>query len=260
MNYPKIIHQTWKTNDIPEHWKISQMKWKELHPDYTYMFWTDNDIRNYIQTNYPQYLEIHDNYKHNIQRADMIRYFILYDFGGIYCDLDLYPIENIEKHLINYNSDILVCKSGNIDIITNSFMISKKNAPIWLKVQEKLKDKKPFFAIGKHFTVMYTTGSIMLSNMLKKNKEYFSLLPSEKFMAYSSNDDFSIVKEGAIILPLEGKSWNGIDSLIFNLLNKYREQITDLIIDENMKTNLSKSLFDCLFIGDSIETIYILKI
>jgi len=52
---PKIIHQTWKNNDIPEQWQIAQFTWYvwslgikwanrvrsiDLHPDYHYMvFW-----------------------------------------------------------------------------------------------------------------------------------------------------------------------------------------------------------------------------
>lgn len=247
MNYPKIIHQTYKTTNLPEHWKISKLKWKEFHPDYTYMFWTDEDIREYIKTNYPQYLHIHDNYKYNIQRADMIRYFILYDFGGIYCDLDLYPIENIEKHLLNYNSDVLLCQSGNFEgHITNSFMISKKGASIWLSVHKQLTKKKPIYAIGKHLTVMYTTGPNMLTMVIKKNitKNSINILPSEKFMAYSSNEDFNTMKKGVVLMPLKGKSWNGIDSHIFNLLNNYKNELTGLLINENLENKLSHSIYD----------------
>lgn len=258
MNYPKIIHQTYKTINLPEHWKISQLKWKELHPDYTYMFWTDDDIREYIKTNYPEYLQIHDNYKFNIQRADMIRYFILYDFGGIYCDLDLYPLENIEKHLLNYNSDVLLCYSGNFEgHITNSFMISKKGASIWLKVHDTLKEKKPIYAIGKHLTVMYTTGPNMLTKVIKKNitKNSINILPSEKFMAYSSNEDFNIIKKGVVLMPLKGKSWNGIDSHIFNLLNNYKNELTGLLINEDLEKKLSYSLIDKYFTNKTARRI-----
>ncbi len=253
MNYPRIIHQTYKNHNIPDEWKLSKDMWQLHHPNYTYMFWTDNDIRNYIQTNYPEYLELHDNYKYNIQRADMIRYFILHDFGGIYSDLDLYPIENIENHILNYNADVLLCKSGNVgNILTNSFMISKQYSPIWKQIQSSLKHKKPFFAIGRHMTVMYTTGPIFISKIFEKNKSSFQLLPSEKFMAYSANDDFSVKKEKAIIMPLNGQSWNSIDSLLVNLIHKHRSELTNLVLKEQTKSMLSRSLFDKSFIGEFI--------
>ena len=46
---PKIIHQTWKTQEVPEHWKESQEEWQKLM-DYgwEYMLWTDEDNRNLI--------------------------------------------------------------------------------------------------------------------------------------------------------------------------------------------------------------------
>jgi mannosyltransferase OCH1-like enzyme len=33
----------------------------------------------------------------NIQGSDMIRYIVLHDFGGVYSDLDLYPVKNIKS-------------------------------------------------------------------------------------------------------------------------------------------------------------------
>jgi len=241
MKYPKIIHQTYKDIHIPEDWKISQTMWKKMHPDYQYMFWTDLDIRNYIKINYPEFLELHDSYKYNIQRADMIRYFILYDFGGIYSDLDIYPIENIESHLTDdlSDADVLVVNSGNVNsYLTNSFMISKIKAPIWKFVHEKLKEKKPIFAIGKHFSIMYTTGPIMLTNVFWNHKKLFKLLPINKFNAYSTKDNSKVIKKNAVLLPLKGQSWNGWDSKMFNFLNHHKETLISSIIGKTQIENI----------------------
>ena len=34
---PKIIHQTWKNETIPEDWSIAQYTCLDLHPDYEYI-------------------------------------------------------------------------------------------------------------------------------------------------------------------------------------------------------------------------------
>jgi hypothetical protein len=34
---PKIIHQTYKNEDLPEHWKNAQYAVQYYHPDYEYM-------------------------------------------------------------------------------------------------------------------------------------------------------------------------------------------------------------------------------
>jgi inositol phosphorylceramide mannosyltransferase catalytic subunit len=34
---PKIIHQTWKNETVPEEWAIAQFTCLDLHPDYRYI-------------------------------------------------------------------------------------------------------------------------------------------------------------------------------------------------------------------------------
>jgi len=34
---PKIIHQTWKNETVPEMWAIAQYSCRDLHPDYQYI-------------------------------------------------------------------------------------------------------------------------------------------------------------------------------------------------------------------------------
>jgi hypothetical protein len=34
---PKIIHQTWKNETVPEMWSIAQYSCRDLHPDYQYI-------------------------------------------------------------------------------------------------------------------------------------------------------------------------------------------------------------------------------
>ncbi len=227
---PKIIHQTWKDENIPDKWKKSNEMWKKTHPDWEYKLWTDNMIVDYIKTNYPNYLKLFNSYKYHIQRVDVIRYFILKDFGGIYCDLDLYPIENLEKWF-DTNNDIYLVFSGNLfGNFTNSFMASKKNAPFWDDVLNNLHNKTPWFCFIKHFEIMYSTGPMFITNVAKKYKNIIGLLPHKRFMAYNSNENINIIKPDALLIPLEGKSWNSIDTHILNFLNKYKILILIIII------------------------------
>lgn len=85
---PKIIHQTYINESIPDVWKQAQKSCIELHKDYEYKLWTDALAREFIATEYPWFLEVFDGYTQPIQRADVIRYFVLVHFGGVYIDLD----------------------------------------------------------------------------------------------------------------------------------------------------------------------------
>lgn len=40
---PKILHQTWKTKELPEKWKAAQQSCIDKHPGYEYKLWTDDD-------------------------------------------------------------------------------------------------------------------------------------------------------------------------------------------------------------------------
>ncbi|KAG9811972.1 putative MIPC synthase subunit, partial [Aureobasidium melanogenum] len=79
---PKIIHQTYINESIPEVWQEPQKSCIELHKDWEYKLWTDAASREFIAAEYPWFLETFDNYEFPIQRADSIRYFVLAHYGG----------------------------------------------------------------------------------------------------------------------------------------------------------------------------------
>lgn len=225
---PKIIHQTWKDEVIPDKWKKSKEEWIRLHPDWVYLLWTDEKIRKHISIYHPEFLELHDSFEYPIQRADMIRYFVLYDYGGVYCDLDMYPLKNIED-MIKSGQDHFVY-SANVDVITNCFMISPKYSKIMKKVQDRLlHPKKPIYCFGKHLNVHYTTGPAMLNDILiNEIKDPFVILPRKYFNPYSIvNDKLIIENEDDIkeiyINTIDSTStWNGYDTFLFNFVLKYR--------------------------------------
>ena len=93
---PKIIHQTYINESIPEVWQEPQKSCIELHKDWEYKLWTDALSREFIATEYPWFLETFDNYEYPIQRADSIRYFVLAHFGGVYIDMDDEEADNCQ--------------------------------------------------------------------------------------------------------------------------------------------------------------------
>ena len=87
----KIIHQTWKNKNIPNdtfkrNWVES---WKNLNPTWEYKLWTDEDMHDFISTKYSWFIPTFEAYPEQIQRVDSFRYFIIYEYGGLYADLDI---------------------------------------------------------------------------------------------------------------------------------------------------------------------------
>lgn len=105
---PRIIHQTWKNETIPEKWEQAYSSCKKNHPNYEYIFWTDEKARNFIAQEYSWFLDQYDKYPYNIQRVDSFRYFALVHYGGIYIDLDVVGFMFILIQLINtWNRNVL---------------------------------------------------------------------------------------------------------------------------------------------------------
>jgi len=223
MSVPKIVHLTWKSRTLPTRWKKIIDAWKRTNPDWKIMFWSDVDNRNYIAKNYPDFLPVFDSYPYNIQRADAIRYFLLKDFGGVYCDMDIEVMGSLNEYFDNNPpGDVFLVKSGNVPVFTNCFMASKPGAPFWDDVIKELRNPEiPWYAVSKHFLVMFSTGPLMLNNVVNKTKYIISYLPRNVFMAYSISDDTSIIKEGALLKNHNEGSWNSWDSLFINFMFRY---------------------------------------
>lgn len=46
------------------------------------MFWDDAKAEDLVRNDYPEYLEMWRGYRYPIQRADSLRYFVMYKYGG----------------------------------------------------------------------------------------------------------------------------------------------------------------------------------
>lgn len=99
------IHFSWKVGNIPACYMRWVNSWKLYNPTWETKLWTDEDNRNFLKEHNQEFLEIYDGYSSNIERADSMRYFYLYHFGGLYVDLDFECLGNIEPLL---NSDIVL--------------------------------------------------------------------------------------------------------------------------------------------------------
>lgn len=226
--FPRIIHQTYKTSNLPDVWKNTPKTWIDHHQGYTYMFWTDDDNRNLIQNHFPWFLKKYDEYEYGIQRADAIRYFILYQYGGIYADLDIEAQRSIDPILQLYeknfpDSEVLLVTNPNNhfgnQIVTNSIMIAKPNSPFFTELFKNLLNFEfsPYH-VGKHLKVMASTGPGMISSSYTNytDKSRVLLIPHQYLNPCTSTEDRPCTKPEAFVSEINGKSWHDSDSTIYN--------------------------------------------
>ena len=192
---PRIIHQTWKDQNIPQHFKSYVRSWQKNHPSWEYRLWDDAANRHFIQTQYSWFLPIYDNYSLNIQRADVIRYFILYTYGGLYVDLDFECFKPVDPLLAD-NVCVLATESpkhsrwhGIDPIVSNAFMASIPKHPFFYTVMKVLITDTPVQTDLDRF-VLETTGPLMLSRVFEKYQDHddMALLSSRYLFPLDMNE------------------------------------------------------------------------
>ena len=233
---PRIIHQTWKTTDLLPHMKQSQDSFIRLNPGWTYILWTDKMNRDLVKKYFSWFIEYYDNYEYNIQRADVIRYFILWLYGGVYTDTDIIckrPLDDLHKELEESGQDLGIIHSSHLDYYSNWFMISSKKNPFWPKVWDQLVDvygyKKCMYCITRHLKIMMTTGPIFIDRCMKKYK------PPVRDLTAGFNDcsvcDTHCVCDNCYIVNMNAGQWNSWDSKLMNqLLCKWQYMVLLLLM------------------------------
>lgn len=114
MSIPKKIHQIWiGDTQIPVKWKKCCDQIKDQHPDWEYKLWSNDDvgelIRNAPQNVVAAYKRYYDQ-KIWALACDILRYVVIYQFGGVYMDCDFRMQPNgslnqlpLEKNLLLLN-------------------------------------------------------------------------------------------------------------------------------------------------------------
>lgn len=91
---PKIIHQIWIGDQpIPEHLKQYMATWQKLHPDWTYILWDNEKVAHLFMHNRDLFEEAW-NWSH---KSDILRYELLYHFGGWYADVDFECLKPLDE-------------------------------------------------------------------------------------------------------------------------------------------------------------------
>lgn len=187
LRIPRIIHQTWKTKDVPSPLDQLPQTWKEYLPNWEYILWTDEMNREFVCKHFPDFLEKYDTYPCNIQRADAIRYLLLKVYGGLYVDMDFECLENIEFLL--EGSDFIVGKEpdwhakrfGFEYIICNAFMASTPDNDFINFVCQRLINHSGGKVVNNGFDILDSTGPFLLTHAFNAfpHKEDIRILESK---------------------------------------------------------------------------------
>lgn len=104
-DFPKIIWQThkWDYEDLPEIYQKTTKTWQIMNPGWDYRYVPNSQMRKWIEDlNNQDLLNYFDKASQPLFKADIWREVVVYEYGGLWADLDtacLYPIDkDIEKN------------------------------------------------------------------------------------------------------------------------------------------------------------------
>lgn len=166
---PRILHQLWKSKKLPWRWKHTTAAVKRWHPEWEYRLWDDEMINVYVQEHYPDFYPIFSGFSRNIMRADVMRYILMHDFGGMYCDLDyefIRPYAYSDSELVlGYEFD-RSC-GDPVDQIANFVFASVPGHAFWKDVLNDLQKNPP--QPSSYLDICDATGPGLLSRIYREN-------------------------------------------------------------------------------------------
>lgn len=130
-----VIFQTWKSRtEIPANFRHWRNSFVALNPDWLVLLWDDDDNLAFIKEKFPWFMPYYEAYPREIFRADIVRFFFLFEFGGFYADMDTECLKPVAESVSG--ADIVLCRMGkNADFphsIPNAIMASKPAQVFWL--------------------------------------------------------------------------------------------------------------------------------
>ena len=164
---PRIIHQTYRTRDIPPRWnRTVQSVINRNADDFEYYLWSDEDIEEFVRTHESDfYQHTYTKYPYDIQRVDAFRYILMFYRGGIYTDMDngcnrpfkelVATVESLDPdatHLAGFPTT--EASDVNID-----FLMSTAGHPIFKQMVSRLHLFNHYFLLP-FWTVFFSTGPL----------------------------------------------------------------------------------------------------
>jgi len=141
-----------------------------------YKLWSEKQVEKLLEKpKNKQYKKVYYEFDQDIQRIDFARYMILWNYGGIYIDLDICIIKNKSiKHL--FILPYLFVKWHTSHLPYNALLGTRKNTQLLKDILDHCeesyyeKKKQPIYKKWKGRFVFQTTGHYMLQRVLKKHK------------------------------------------------------------------------------------------
>lgn len=224
---PKVIHYFWfGKNDKPEIFYKCLESWKKQCPDYEIKEWTeenfDININKYVS-------EAYEKGKYAFV-SDYARFYILNKYGGIYLDIDVEILKNIDDLL----SENVFMGFEDRGLVNPGLIMGAK------KEEKVIRDILKIYDEFKHFPENVQTVCEIVTDYLVRNKELMTqtdkiqrlegvtVYPFEYFCACDlitkkmsiTENTYTVHHYNASWLPAKEKAKNMVRKIVYTIIGK----------------------------------------
>ena len=165
MQIPKIIHQVW-VGPIPKPPFLGS--WAENHPNFEYKLWTVPEIDEFMPLKNQHLFDDFANSKEfgNISGlVDILRYEILYEYGGIYVDGDIECLRPLEGEFLEGDFFVSYVLDKVENTLSNAVIGCSKGHPIMKELIDDLHKEECVTDTPNKFS-----GSLRLTKIIDNKK------------------------------------------------------------------------------------------
>jgi len=179
---PRVVHRIWcGDNPVPEQYEAWWQGWQRQLPDYQFVTWTDREFASLKAVT--AQIAVADS---NAKKADIARYEIMRQHGGIYLDCDFMPVNHYD--FAAEDADLVICheKANETRLCSNGFFAAAPNHP--------LMNLAVSLVTGMNLNsteIIGETGPGFFARLLTYGT--YKRLPTPSFYPYLFNEPFSFV-------------------------------------------------------------------
>ena len=205
---PKIIHQTFKTKNLPLELQEVVFRLKEACPTFEHRLYDDDDMYNFIKDNYDEEtLSLYNmiNPKLGMAKADFFRYLLIYKVGGFYFDIKSCTDRDLTEWAENYkfitahwshrwHADTINYKLGEFQ---QWHIISEPGHPILELTIHRMKENIRNYVhrpnkVDHKTDVLNVTGPLCYSRAILETKDKYK----EGYLEFECNEHLGLVYDG----------------------------------------------------------------
>lgn len=215
MSIPLITHQIWMQgwDKLPDKFKINVKNLEEKNPEFKHMKWDEKGLREECAKISVAVLEKFDSFKYIIQKVDLGRYAVLYNYGGISVDTDMasfkpiagVPGFNTKDFIISYSA----FPAYIIGWVNNGLIMCKKNHHILFDLIMNITETnvKESDFVTKELYINATTAPSKFNELVYKNRDEVLILDHKYFEPCFSVDPLCEPGDDSIMDHKHELSW-----------------------------------------------------